>query len=184
MVLELRLFDAFVEMGGSLHPVEKVVRWQTEGEAFELGASYWAPIERAAARILPGLRAAAAEDDMRIMNVLVTDRVGPIGFSPVAEAYRNFGPPGVILVLWIFGALLARLDGIADRRFAILAIATLYVPLLVNVRNSFVAVPLQCALGVLFVLAVYATRHILALIVQTPQGRTFYVGDEVRPWSR
>lgn len=184
MVLDQRLFDAFVEMGGSLHPVEKVVRWRTEGEAFELGGSYWAPIERAAARVLPGLRAAAAEDDMRIMNVLVTDRVGAIGFSPVAEAYRNFGPPGVLLVLWIIGALLARLDGIADRRLAVLAIATLYVPLLVNVRNSFVAVPLQCALGVLFVLALWATRHILALMVQAPHGRNFYVGGEVSPWSR
>ena len=80
MSIELRMFDAFVEMGGSLHPVEKVVRWRAEGEAFEMGGSYWAPIERAAARVLPGARTVAAEDDMRIMNILVTDRVGPIGF--------------------------------------------------------------------------------------------------------
>ena len=112
-------------MGGSLHPVENVVRWRAEGDPLELGASYWAPLERAAAWVLPGLGTAAAEDDMRIMNVLVTDRVGPIGFSPVAEAYRNFGAPGVAIVLGLLGAALAWIDRIVDRRLAVLGIAQL-----------------------------------------------------------
>jgi hypothetical protein len=171
-VLELRLFDGFVEMGGSLHPVEKVVRWRAEGDPLEMGASYWAPIERAAGRILPGMRTAAAEHDMRIMNVLVTDRIGPIGFSPVAEAYRNFGPVGVVFVLGLIGALLARIDRIADRRAAVLVIAMLFVPLLVNVRNSFVSVPFQCGLGVLLVLALRMTQHTLASIRFGPYARS------------
>jgi O-antigen polysaccharide polymerase Wzy-like protein len=160
--MDLHMFDAFAEMGGSLHPVEKVVRWRAEGEPLEVGASYWAPIERAAARVLPGLQASAAEDDMRIMNVLVMDRIGPIGFSPVAEAYRNFGAPGVAIVLGLLGAALAWIDRIADRRLAVLAIATLYVPILTNVRNSFVSVPLQCVGGVAFVLALGVIRHVAA----------------------
>jgi hypothetical protein len=179
VALELRMFDAFVEMGGSLHPVEKVVRWRAEGEAFEMGGSYWAPIERAAARLLPGARSIAAEDDMRIMNILVTDRVGPIGFSPVAEAYRNFGPVGVVFVLGLLGAALAAIDAIADRELAVLAIATLYVPLLINVRNSFVSVPLQCAVGVLFVLGLRVMRHISASIRCTSYARSTYVRSEI-----
>jgi len=179
MVLELRLFDAFVEMGGSLHPVEKVVRWRAEGEPFERGASYWAPIERAAARILPGIQTPAAEDDMRIMNVLVTDRVGAIGFSPVAEAYRNFGALGVVLVLGILGAGLAAIDGIADRRLAVFAIAALYVPLLTNVRNSFVSVPLQCVLGMLFVFGLGVMQHVSASIRCRPYARSTYLRSEI-----
>src|SRR5262249_44061841 len=52
--------DGLAEMGASLHPVEKVVRWHAEGEPYEMGATYWAPFERAAARLLPGLRRRAA----------------------------------------------------------------------------------------------------------------------------
>jgi hypothetical protein len=179
MVLELRMFDAFAEMGESLHPVEKVIRWRAEGERLEMGGSYWAPIERAASRVLPGVRTTAAEDDMRIMNVLVTDRVGGIGFSPVAEAYRNFGTVGVVLILGLLGAGLAAIDRIADRGLAVLAIATLYVPLLVNVRNSFVSVPLQCGLGVLFVLGLRIMRHMSASIRCTPYARSAYVRSEI-----
>ena len=125
MVLDLHMFDAFAEMGGSLHPVEKVVRWRAEGDPLEMGASYWAPIERGAARVLPGLQTSVAEDDMRIMNVLVTDRVGPIGFSPVAEAYRNFGAARRGDRRSVFWARRWRaIDRITDRRLAVLGIAT------------------------------------------------------------
>jgi hypothetical protein len=179
LALELRMFDAFVEMGGSLHPVEKVVRWHAEGEALEMGSSYWAPIERAAARLLPGLQTPAAEDDLRIMNILVTDRIGPIGFSPVAEAYRNFGAVGVVLILGLLGAALAAIDAIADRGLAVLAIATLYVPLLINVRNSFVSVPLQCGLGVLFIFSLRVVRHISTSLRCTAYARSTYVRSEI-----
>jgi hypothetical protein len=177
--LELRMFDAFVEMGGSLHPVEKVVRWHAEGEALDMGSSYWAPVERAAARVLPGVQTSAAEDDMRIMNVLVTDRVGPIGFSPVAEAYRNFGAVGVVLVLGLLGAGLAAIDGTGDRRLAVLAIAVFYVPLLTNVRNSFVSVPLQCGVGALFVAGIYVMRHVSAAIRCRAYARPAYIRSEI-----
>lgn len=177
--LELHMFDAFVEMGGSLHPVEKVVRWRAEGDPLDMGSSYWAPVERAAARVLPGLQISAAEDDMRIMNVLVTDRVGPIGFSPVAEAYRNFGAVGVVLVLGLLGAGLAAVDGIADRGLAVLAIAIFYVPLLTNVRNSFVSVPLQCGVGLLFVAGIHVMRHVSAAIRCRAYARPAYVRSEI-----
>jgi len=179
VALELRIFDAFVEMGGSLHPVEKVVRWRAEGEALDMGSSYWAPVERAAARVLPGLPTSAAEDDMRIMNVLVADRVGAIGFSPVAEAYRNFGAVGGVLVLGLLGAGLAAIDRIADRGLAVLAIAIFYVPLLINVRNSFVSVPLQCGVGALFVAGIHVMRHVSAAIRCRPYARPAYVRSEI-----
>jgi hypothetical protein len=109
-VLTVPGLDALVEMGGSLHPVEKVVRWHAEGEPYEKGASYWAPFERAATRLLPGEHSSAADDDLRLMNVLVLDRIGAIGFSPVAEAYRNFGPIGVVIVMGILGVIIGHAD--------------------------------------------------------------------------
>jgi len=171
--------DALAEMGGSLHPVEKVVRWHSEGEAFEWGASYWAPFERAAAKLLPGLADPAAEDDLRLMNVLVLDRIGAIGFSPVAEAYRNFGPLGVVIVLGLLGMVMGAIDTIGNPHTAVLAIATLFVPLLINVRNSFVSVPAQCVAGVLIVTAVAGTRHVVGSILARPYARATDIRSEV-----
>jgi hypothetical protein len=158
-------FDALVEMGESLRPVEQVVQWHAEGEPYQGGSSYWAPFERAAARVLPGFEVEDAESDLRLMNVLVLDRIGAIGFSPVAEAYRNFGPIGVVLAMALLGMGLAAIDTIRDRQVAVLAIATLYPPLLINVRNSFVSVPAQCIVGVLLVALVAIARHVVGSVV-------------------
>jgi hypothetical protein len=178
-VVEPRIYEGLAEMGASLHPVEKVVRWHAEGEDFERGRSYWAPIERAAARVLPGITVAAAEDDLRITNVLVTDRVGAIGFSPVAEAYRNFGPLGVVAVLALLGAAMGAIDTIRDRRTAVLTLAIVYVPLLVNIRNSFVPVPAHCAAGLALILALAAIRHVLESVVGRPYARPAYIRSQV-----
>jgi O-antigen polysaccharide polymerase Wzy len=173
------LQEAFAEMGASLQPVEKVVRWHTEGEPLEHGGSYWAPFERAATRLLPGLESGAADNDLRIMNVLVTDRVGAIGFSPVAEAYRNFGALGVVVVLGLLGAVMATLDTLRDRRVAVLALAIVYVPLLTNVRNSFVSVPAQCATGLAIVLALGIVRHVTGSVLSRPYARPAYIRSEI-----
>lgn len=177
-VLEPRFYEGLAEMGASLHPVEKVVRWHAEGEPFERGGTYWAPIERAAARLLPELSVVAADDDMRISSVLVTDRVGAIGFSPVAESYRNFGPLGVVLVLGLFGAVMAGIDTIRQPRAAVLTLAIAYVPLLVNIRNAFVSVPAHCAAGVALILALVAIRHVLESVVGRPYARPAYIRSQ------
>jgi hypothetical protein len=169
--LNLPGLNALVEMGGSLHPVEKVVRWHAEGEPYDQGASYWAPFERGAARLLPGLHAGNADDDMRLMNVLVLDRIGAIGFSPVAEAYRNFGPIGVVVVIGLLGVIIGGIDTIPDPGTAILMIAAVYVPLLINVRNSFVSVPAQCVLGIVLAAVIALVRHVVGSVLSRPNAR-------------
>jgi hypothetical protein len=178
-VLAPRLYEALAEMGGSLNPVEKVVRWHAEGEPFDAGRSYWAPIERAAARLLPGLAVSVADNDMRITSVLVTDRVGAIGFSPVAEAYRNFGGAGVVLVLGLFGAALAAIDSLRERRLAVFALAIVYVPMLMNIRNTFIFVPAHLGGGVALVAALAAIRHVLGSVIRRPYARPAYIRSEV-----
>jgi len=178
-VLEPRIFEAFAEMGASLHPVEKVVRWRAEGDPLELGRSYWAPIERAAARLLPGMTSVAADNDLRIANVLVSDRVGAIGYSPVAEAYRNFGSLGVVIVFVLIGAGVAAIDTIRSRRTAVLTLAIVYGPLLVNIRNSFVSVPAHWAFGIALIFSLAAIRHVLGAIFVSPYARPAYIRSEV-----
>ena len=178
-VLEPRISEAFAEMGASLQPVEKVVRWRAQGDPLDMGGSYWAPIERAAARLLPGLTSVAADDDPRIANVLVVDRVGAIGYSPVAEAYRNFGSLGVVIVFALIGAGMAAIDTMRSRRTAVLTLAIVYGPLLVNIRNSFVSVPAHWAFGVALILALAAIRHVLTSIAGSSYARPAYVRSEV-----
>ena len=178
-VLAPRFYEALAEMGGSLNPVEKVVRWHAEGEPFDAGRSYWAPIERAAARLLPGLAVSTADNDMRITSVLVTDRVGAIGFSPVAEAYRNFGAVGVVIVLGLFGAVLAAIDSIRERRLAVFALAIVYVPMLMNIRNTFIFVPAHLGGGVALLAALAVSRHVLGSVVRRPYARPAYIRSEV-----
>jgi hypothetical protein len=177
--LEPRLYEAFAEMGASLHPVEKVVRWRAQGDPLDHGRSYWAPIERAAARLLPGLTSVAADDDMRIANVLVTDRVGAIGYSPVAEAYRNFGAGGVVVVFALLGSAMAGIDTLRSRRTAVLTLVIVYAPLLVNIRNSFVSVPAHCAFGLALVLALGAIRHMHVSITTNRHARPAYVRSAI-----
>ena len=178
-VLEPRISEAFAEMGASLHPVEKVVRWRAQGDPLDMGRSYWAPIERAAARLLPGLTSVAADDDQRIANVLVADRVGAIGYSPVAEAYRNFGSLGVVIVFAVIGAWMAAIDTMRSRRAAVLTLAIVYGPLLVNIRNSFVSVPAHWAFGIALILSLAAIRHVLGSIFFRSYARPAYIRSEV-----
>ena len=109
------------------------------------------------------------------MNVLVMDRVGAIGFSPVAEAYRNFGWIGVVIVLGLLGMAMAAIDTIRDPGNAVLVIATVYVPLLINVRNSFVSVPAQCVAGLAIVIVVGVAHHIVGSVLDKPDARAAYI---------
>ena len=116
---------------------------------------------------------------MLITSVLVTDRVGAIGFSPVAEAYRNFGAEGVVIVLGLFGVALAAIDAIREPRFAVFALAIVYVPMLMNIRNTFIFVPAHLGGGVALLAAFAASRHVLGSVVRRPYARSAYIRSEV-----
>ena len=52
-------------------------------------------------------------------------------------------------------------------------------PILANVRNSFVSVPLQCALGLAFVLGLHVIRHVSASVRCRSYARSPYVRREI-----
>jgi hypothetical protein len=140
------------ELGMSLRPVERAVVWRESGEPLRLGSSYWAPLDRALVYVVPGWERPPAARDMRLMNVLVQQRVGMIGFSPVAESYLNFGVAGVLAVMLLLGFVLGRFDQLPVTRLHQVTVGLILVPLLVNVRNSFAEVPAHLVLSIALIL--------------------------------
>jgi prepilin signal peptidase PulO-like enzyme (type II secretory pathway) len=112
-----------------------------------------------------------AEHDDRIMNILISRRVGPIGFSPVAEAYRNFGDAGPFLVMMLVGIILALLDRRPRTAESQLAVAVVMIPLLINVRNSFVPIPAQLVMGAALLLLLLVLRRVST--ASAPAGPSF-----------
>lgn len=155
--------DALVEMGGSLRPVAEVVRWHESGDAFLYGASYWAPFERAFYRVIPDLasRRVDASYDERLSNILVQYRVGFIGFSPVAEAYRNGGAVVVVLAMFLVGLTVGWLDCLPATPEAQAVVGVVFVPLLLQIRNSFTSVPFQVLTGALVVMMILVGAWLL-----------------------
>ncbi|MBI4748165.1 MAG: O-antigen polysaccharide polymerase Wzy [Acidobacteria bacterium] len=147
--------EALVELGSSLRPVSAVVTWTENGDEFLNGASYWAPFDRALVWVVPGWGRVNAEDDDRLLNVQVMKRVGPIGFSPVAEAYYNFGPLGVVIAMMVTGWLIGWISGFSDSPLNRALLGVTFLPVLIQIRNSFVAVPFQLIAGLVTVWVVY-----------------------------
>ena len=146
--------DGLTELGSTLRPVSEVILWRQLGEMPISGASYLAPFDRPTCHIFVHSTCVPALNDPRLLNVLTTQRAGPIGFSPVAEAYRNFGTRGVIFVLGLVGLLLGWFDRRPATPIAQAAVGVIFVELLINVRNGFVAAPSHILIGFLIILFV------------------------------
>jgi hypothetical protein len=140
--------NAVAEMGASLRAVQEVIAWRKQDYQLLLGGSYWAPIERQLAYFIPGLHRKPGAEDERLLNVVVAKRAGPIGFSPVAEAYVNFGERGVLLIMFILGASMAYFDSQPSRLSYDILVGVSLVPVFTMIRNSFAAVPVQIMVGI------------------------------------
>ncbi len=157
--------DALTELGSSLRPVSEVVYWRATGDQFIYGASYWAPFDRALAKVVPGRdwKLPPAEEDPRVLGSLATMRGdGAIGFSVVAEAYRNFGPVGVCAIMALIGLLLGRLDLWPPTVGRQVLLGVILVPMLIEVRNDFTAVPFQILEGCVVVYVILSIARTIA----------------------
>ena len=131
----LNPLNAIAEMGSSIRTIQETIKWRSEGFERLYGASYWAPFERQIALFLP-IERPPAEKDYRLLNRVVLDKVGPIGFSPVAEAYINFGEKGTILVGIVLGLIFAILDRIPSSLTNDIFIGVSIIPLLSLIHIS------------------------------------------------
>lgn len=183
--------DGLAEMGASLRPVSEVVYWHDLGDPFDHGATYWAPIDRSLLYyVVPGWTRPPAAQDTRMMTNLVMDRAGPIGFSVVAEAYRNFAAAGVAGVLALLGFLLGRVDRWPSTVGYRAAVGVTLTGLFLHVRDTFVPLPTHFVFGfgliaALVVLArVRAERARRAVLPRAEAALTHSdgLGTVRRPW--
>lgn len=151
---------AVQEMGYTIRVVITSLTWHDDlHEPYRHGATYVAPVIRAAERVL-GLPRPEAEHDYGLMNVEIANRVGPIGGSMIGEAHHNFGEPGVIAVLALVGGLAAGIDRprLSVWRAAWLGVVGLLA--LMHVRNSFAPLFAWGLAGTLAILAAMALSRL------------------------
>jgi hypothetical protein len=74
---------------------------------------------------------------------------------------------------------MAAIDTMRSRRTAVLTLAIVYGPLLVNIRNSFVSVPAHWAFGIALILSLAAIRHVLGSIFFSSYARPAHIRSEV-----
>jgi hypothetical protein len=146
--------DAIAEMGYSLRPATVVLGWHSSGEPFRAGETLVA-VPLRFIETLTGWHGGEPHYDDRLFNVEIMARVGPIGGSPIAESYHNFGTPGVILFMATIGLVLAWLDRAPRTPRCDARLGLVLLPLLLQVRNSFAPLPLQLALGLLTLWVIY-----------------------------
>lgn len=142
--------EGVAEMGYSLYPVVVVDQWGRTGTEPMGGLTLIAvPL-----RFLEGaLGIVSPVPDMRLFNVEISQRVGAIGGSPIAEGLRNGGSAFVLALMGALGVLIAFIQTRHAGQGPLLG-AALLLPLMFVVRNSFAPVPPQWAIGLLLVLFV------------------------------
>ncbi|WP_424936880.1 MULTISPECIES: O-antigen polysaccharide polymerase Wzy [Bacteria] len=150
--------DGAAEMGYSLYPVVQVERWMSSGVEPMNGVTFVAPVVRFVERLF-GLPSPPGDQDLRLFNVEIFTRVGPIGGSPIAEGYRNLGLLGVILVMLILGWVMSRVDRLPATAAGAAIAAAVVLPLLTAVRNSFAPILPQLMIGALVLIVAFAPRR-------------------------
>ncbi len=136
--LSLDLTSPVVETGASVRPLIEVVGFaRILNEEPAHGSTYLAFPKRAIERALGLPRPDSA--DTRYAGGELAARIDyfQIGYSAVAEAFRNWGTGGVILVFALFGALLGWVDHRRlGRVLAAIGVGVVSYALLYHVRQS------------------------------------------------
>lgn len=145
-----------LEMGGSLQTVVIAEEWVANGlDKFRYGETIYAPFERIVDRITLA-PVDVSQKDLRLMNVAMSDRNGPYGFSPIAEGFINMGAMGVVAVMMLLSLFLNFFD---TRPVSILTdsyLGGIMFILFTFIRNSFTHIPGQSLLLAVTLTMVYA----------------------------
>jgi hypothetical protein len=90
--------------------------------------------------------------DKRLIATQVDLAYGSIGYSTVAEAYANGGVVGVVLFALLLGAVLGGFESRWRGPYGQAALAVFLIPVMINIRNSFIFVPAWITMGMLPIL--------------------------------
>ncbi|MBO3078326.1 O-antigen polysaccharide polymerase Wzy [Mammaliicoccus vitulinus] len=134
--LNINWFSSLVEIGYTLRPLGFTVDWIQNGEKLAYGESYFAPLQRMFANIIPGME----KIDYMMVGYGFRYRLPGMGYSVVAEGYYNWGIIGVIIVMIVVCLVCIKLSNVNS--FTGLSFGTAVLSILINnIRNSFSFVP-------------------------------------------
>jgi oligosaccharide repeat unit polymerase len=140
------------ELGASIRPAIFVQAWYYDEQMpLYYGQTLYGPLERFVISVTPFASNIDARKDTRLMNVVVQDKEGPIGFSPIAEGFINGHIFGVIIVMWILGWLMKWIDRSPNTIVRNLYISTFLYIAITIIRNAFTQIPSQVIMAYLMV---------------------------------
>jgi oligosaccharide repeat unit polymerase len=135
------------ELGGSICPVVATIDYFRSGHLL-YGESYGYPFFRQVAKLL-GRDPGSEESDMRFIARYITRIYGAIGYSTVAEAYANGGMLGIVIFGSLWGLILKLLMKNAGSPLGSSILGVILIPMMSNIRNSFIYVPAWIFMGIL-----------------------------------
>lgn len=148
--------SGLAELGSSIRPVIEVVQYRrVNNEPLMLGATYVSFVSRSVEKAL-GLPRPDGLTDSRIAGNELRGRLGgfQIGYSAVAEAFRNGAIPGVVIAFSVFGGVLGRLGGRRSRSPAgDFLLGVVFFSLAFHIRQPSVSLVANLVLGLLVLLA-------------------------------
>jgi hypothetical protein len=169
--VSLRWSDPFRTIGWTLRPLTFTVGWIDGGETFAAGQTYVLPLKRLVGTLTPFVERPTYESHSRYLK----GRLPGQGYSVVAEAYYNFGVPGVLLVPFGLGVFLGVLGDRARTGLTLAFAAAVLAVLVNNVRNFSLFVPGQVfGVTVLWLAGIALTiamRYALALPLALRRAR-------------
>ena len=169
-------WEGVAEMGYSLRPTVTVLDWHLSGESLRYGDTLVATIARFVETLF-FLEHGTIAPGSRLFSEEITDRVGTIGGSPIAEGYHNFGLVGVALAMVAIGWTLGWIERIPRTPRGNALVGVVMCPLLTDVRNfsSVILVPLTLGLSLLW----------LGKVLSNRRGKTRdFRGDRTRAGTR
>lgn len=142
--------DGLSELGYSIRPVVTVIGWTQTGEPFMGTDTYLNPVKRLIDVLVP-VSAPAAGDDPAALSTAVLSRIGPIGGSTIAEAYRSDGVVAVVVVMALIGVLCRVLDRLPTSAVLDSLVGGTAFVLFLWIRNDVIPVPFQMLVVLLVV---------------------------------
>ncbi len=153
--------SGLTELGYSIRPLVVAVGYHARGEDYVGYGTYLAPVRRLVMGRLLGYQVPSVTEDPTVFGSMIARRVGPIGGSVAAEAYRSGGVFGMLLILFLLGVVLARIDATASTLLKDAAAGMVAFSLFLWIRNDFTPVPVQMtvAVAVLLLMWVFGARR-------------------------
>jgi hypothetical protein len=149
-------FDSLVELGSSIRPLTTMINYHIQnGEPFVGMDTYLAPFRRVIVGRILGGPTVSVEADPSVFSTMILHRVGPIGGSPAAEAYRSGGILVMVIIMVLIGLAVASLDALPNDRYSNCLVGMLAFIGLFWVRNDFTPVPTEIVTAFVIILCIW-----------------------------